>query len=294
MVEEDPNDEKNVIVEIQGGAGGEEAGLWAGDLYRMLTRYAERRGLQVEPLEAGEGKYTFAIKAHHPDARPAPARSRSTARRGRLLGVQVRGRHPPRAARARDRVPGSHPHLDGDGGGAARGRGGRGRDRPERPADRRLPLDRPGRPVGQHDRLGGAHHAQALGHRGGDAGREVPAAEPREGAAGAARAPVRAGARRAAGRARGRPPRAGRHGRPRGEDPHLQLRRAARHRPPHQAHRPQPRRGARRRARRVHPGAAVRREAPRLEALAAQTAEGRGATEAGAHFRARTRAHGKR
>ena len=64
MVEEDPNDEKNVIVEIQGGAGGEEAGLWAGDLYRMLTRYAERRGLQVEPLEAGDGKYTFAIKAH--------------------------------------------------------------------------------------------------------------------------------------------------------------------------------------------------------------------------------------
>jgi peptide chain release factor 1 len=66
MVEEDPNDEKNVIVEIQGGAGGEEAGLWAGDLYRMLTRYAERRGLQVEPLEAGEGKFTFAIKSRPP------------------------------------------------------------------------------------------------------------------------------------------------------------------------------------------------------------------------------------
>jgi peptide chain release factor 1 len=62
MVEHDPNDEKNVIVEIQGGAGGDEAGLWAGDLYRMLSRYAERRGLQVEPLEVGEGKYTFAIK----------------------------------------------------------------------------------------------------------------------------------------------------------------------------------------------------------------------------------------
>ncbi len=73
MVEEDPNDEKNVIVEIQGGAGGEEAGLWAGDLYRMLTRYAERRGLQVEPLEAGEGKYTFAIKAHPPGSRPPGA-----------------------------------------------------------------------------------------------------------------------------------------------------------------------------------------------------------------------------
>ena len=62
MVEHDPNDEKNVIVEIQGGAGGEEAGLWAGDLFRMLSRYAERRGLQVEPLEVGEGKYTFAVK----------------------------------------------------------------------------------------------------------------------------------------------------------------------------------------------------------------------------------------
>src|SRR3984957_15012734 len=62
MVERDPNDEKNVIVEIQGGAGGEEAGIWAGDLFRMLTRYAERRGLQTEPLEGGDGKYTFAGK----------------------------------------------------------------------------------------------------------------------------------------------------------------------------------------------------------------------------------------
>ncbi|MEA2315036.1 MAG: peptide chain release factor 1 [Solirubrobacteraceae bacterium] len=62
MVERDPNDEKSVIVEIQGGAGGEEAGLWARDLYRMLTRYAERRGFQTEPLEIGDGKYTFAIK----------------------------------------------------------------------------------------------------------------------------------------------------------------------------------------------------------------------------------------
>ncbi len=62
MVERDPNDEKNVIVEIQGGAGGEEAGMWAGDLFRMLTRYAERRGLQTESLEVGDGKYTFAVK----------------------------------------------------------------------------------------------------------------------------------------------------------------------------------------------------------------------------------------
>ena len=52
MVERDPNDDKNVIVEIRGGAGGDEAGLWAGDLYRMLTRYAERLGFKTETLDA--------------------------------------------------------------------------------------------------------------------------------------------------------------------------------------------------------------------------------------------------
>ena len=62
MVSRDPNDDKHVLIEIQGGAGGEEAGLWAGDVYRMLTRYAERLGFTVEPLEVGDGKYTFAIK----------------------------------------------------------------------------------------------------------------------------------------------------------------------------------------------------------------------------------------
>jgi peptide chain release factor 1 len=62
MVERDPNDDKNVIVEIRPGAGGDEAALWAGDLYRMLTRYAERRGLTVEPLSIGDGSYTFAVK----------------------------------------------------------------------------------------------------------------------------------------------------------------------------------------------------------------------------------------
>jgi peptide chain release factor 1 len=51
-----------VIVEVRPGAGGDEAGLWAGDLYRMLTRYAERRGFEVEPLSTGEGNYTFAVK----------------------------------------------------------------------------------------------------------------------------------------------------------------------------------------------------------------------------------------
>jgi peptide chain release factor 1 len=62
MVERDPNDDKNVIIEIRPGVGGDEAGLWAGDLYRMLTRYAERRGFKPEPMNIGDGTYTFAIR----------------------------------------------------------------------------------------------------------------------------------------------------------------------------------------------------------------------------------------
>ncbi|MEA2308302.1 MAG: peptide chain release factor 1, partial [Thermoleophilaceae bacterium] len=62
MVEPDPNDDKDVIVEVRAGTGGEEAGLFAGDLYRMLTRYAERRGFKHEPLSISDGDYTFAIR----------------------------------------------------------------------------------------------------------------------------------------------------------------------------------------------------------------------------------------
>ncbi|HYN49341.1 MAG TPA: peptide chain release factor 1 [Thermoleophilaceae bacterium] len=62
MVEPDPNDDKDVIVEIRPGTGGEEAGLFAGDLYRMLSRYAERRRFRQEALEVGDGHFTFAVK----------------------------------------------------------------------------------------------------------------------------------------------------------------------------------------------------------------------------------------
>jgi peptide chain release factor 1 len=62
MVETDPNDAKDVIVEVRAGAGGDEASLWAGDLYRMLTRYAERVGFKTETLDASDGAYTFEVK----------------------------------------------------------------------------------------------------------------------------------------------------------------------------------------------------------------------------------------
>ena len=68
LVETDPADSKDVIIEIRQGVGGDEAALWAADLYRALTRYAERRGFTVEaigssPNEAGGFKeITFGIK----------------------------------------------------------------------------------------------------------------------------------------------------------------------------------------------------------------------------------------
>ncbi|KPU27409.1 peptide chain release factor 1 [Caloranaerobacter sp. TR13] len=54
LVPKDPNDEKNVIVEIRAGAGGDEAGIFAGDLLRMYTRYAERQGWKVEIMSSNE------------------------------------------------------------------------------------------------------------------------------------------------------------------------------------------------------------------------------------------------
>jgi peptide chain release factor 1 len=58
LVPKDPNDDRNVMVEIRGGTGGEEAALFAGELYRMYTRYAERQRWKIELMslsEAGQG-----------------------------------------------------------------------------------------------------------------------------------------------------------------------------------------------------------------------------------------------
>ena len=54
LLPKDPNDEKNVIFEIRAGAGGEEAALFAGDLFRMYMRYAERRGWKVKVVDYNE------------------------------------------------------------------------------------------------------------------------------------------------------------------------------------------------------------------------------------------------
>jgi peptide chain release factor 1 len=68
MVEADPNDSKNVLVEIRAGTGGDEAALFAGDLFKMLSRYAEAQGFSTEVLSqsaaevGGFKEVTFAVK----------------------------------------------------------------------------------------------------------------------------------------------------------------------------------------------------------------------------------------
>jgi peptide chain release factor 1 len=68
LVPKDPDDEKDVIVEIRSAAGGDEAALWAGDLYRMYERFVERSGWTIEPIDVaptdggGIKEVTFAVK----------------------------------------------------------------------------------------------------------------------------------------------------------------------------------------------------------------------------------------
>ena len=87
LVPKDPRDDRNVIVEIRGGTGGDEAALFAGDLFRIYSRYAEKRRWHVEILsqnETGIGGY----QRNHLQCQ----------RERRLLPPEVRVRRPPRAA----------------------------------------------------------------------------------------------------------------------------------------------------------------------------------------------------
>ena len=147
MVEPDPNDDKNVIVEIRGGAGGEEAGLFAGDLYRMLTRYAERRGFKTESTV--ETSATAQVSRSRSRA-TAPTRCSST-RAARTACSAC-----PRPSRRAASTPRPRPSPCCP----------RPRTSTSRSTRTTCEIDvyrssRPRRPVGEHDRLGGAHHAQA-------------------------------------------------------------------------------------------------------------------------------------
>lgn len=71
LIPKDPNDDKNIVVEIRGAAGGDEANIFAGDLFRMYTRYAEKRGWKIQILDenaseaGGFAQISFIIKGEN-------------------------------------------------------------------------------------------------------------------------------------------------------------------------------------------------------------------------------------
>jgi len=95
LLPKDPNDERSVFLEVRAGTGGDEAALFAGDLFRMYTRFAERKRWQVEVVSESPGEmggYKEII-----------ARTR---RAGCLLGAEIRIRRTSRAACADHRNTG--------------------------------------------------------------------------------------------------------------------------------------------------------------------------------------------
>ena len=192
LVERDPNDDRDVIIEMRPGAGGDEAALFTGDIYRMLTEYAARLGYKTEPLDAtvsdqgGFREATFEVKG---DGAYSVFKWESGVHRvQRVPETESQGR-----IHTSTMTVAVLPEAE-DVEVAARREGHQ---------DRRHALDGPRRPVGQHDRLGRARDAPADGHRRGLPGRALADPEPR---ARAARSCARAStsSTRGAQRCRGR------------------------------------------------------------------------------------------
>ena len=183
LLPKDPNDEKNVILEIRAGTGGDEATLFAAEIFRMYTRYAEKQRWKVEVLS------TLRVRRRRPQGS-----DRHHRRPARVFAAEVRERRASRAARPADGNPGPRSHFGGHRRGAAGSGRSRHQDRSQGHSHRYVLLVGSGRTVGEHDLLGGAHHAPADQHGRQLPGREIADQESRKGHARAARAPVRNGA----------------------------------------------------------------------------------------------------
>ena len=223
MIPSDPADHKDVILEVRQGVGGDEAALWAGDVYRMLARYAERQGFKVEELGAspsdggGFKEVTFAVKGD--GAYRTFKWEGGTHRVQRVPETESQGRIHTSTATVAVMPEAEEVEVNID------------------PNDLKIDVYRstgPGRPVGEHDRLRSSHHAPADRRRGLDAGREVAASEQGQGDARVARASVRARARAATPGARRDATLTDRNRRTCREDSHVQLPGEPPHRSPNQ------------------------------------------------------------
>ena len=195
LLPRDPNDDRDVILEIRGGAGGEEAALFAAELYRMYVRYAERHRFTPELLslnETGIGGIKEAILQIHGDGAYSRLKFEGGVHRvQRIPATESSGRIHTSTVTVVVLPEVDEVEIEID---------------EER--DLRIDVKRasgPGRPVGQHHRLGGARHPPADRARRRDPGREEPAQEQGQGDLGPALAAVRPPAAEAARGGFGRP-----------------------------------------------------------------------------------------
>ena len=170
LLPKDPRDEKNLFLEVRAGTGGDEAAIFAGELYRMYARYAESKGLTRGGAEREPGRARRLQGDHQPHRRPRARISllkfeSGTHRVQRVPATEAQGRiHTSAVTVAILPEPDEVGEIELEAGG---------------PAHRHLPLLGRRRPARQQDRLGGAHHAPAERHRGGVPGRALAAQEPR-------------------------------------------------------------------------------------------------------------------
>ncbi len=205
LMPRDPNDSKDVLLEVKAGEGGDESALFAGDLLRMYLRYAERRGWSTEVLDqegtdlGGVKSATVAVRSRRLDD-PVWARLKYEGGVHRVQRVPVtesQGRIHTSAAGVLVLPEAEDVEIEID------------------PNDLRIDVFRssgPGWAERQHDRLGRSDHPHTDRHRGVDAEREEPAAEPRGRHAGAAGAIAGRGPGRGQRRGLRCPPVAGAHG----------------------------------------------------------------------------------
>ena len=108
LLPKDPNDEKNVVLEIRAGTGGDEATLFAAEVFRMYSRYAETQRWKIEVTSASESAVGRLEGSH-----------RAGQRQQGLQQAEVRKRRASRAARAGHRAAGPRAHFGHHRGGAA-------------------------------------------------------------------------------------------------------------------------------------------------------------------------------
>ncbi len=175
LLPRDPNDAKNTILEIRAGTGGDEAALFAGDLFRMYLRYAERHGWKVELMSTSDGtaggfKEVVAL-IEGKDVFSRLKFESGVHRVQRVPATEAQGRIHTSAATVAVLPEAEEVDV---------------RVEDQGPAHRRVPLERRRRPARQHHRLGGAHHPPADRHRRRLSGRTLADQEQGQGDEGAA------------------------------------------------------------------------------------------------------------